>query len=359
MLIARLEAALLLLWGLVAINALANTVYLVWVARRQRVPTTWPRLSVLIPARNEAANLTRLLPSLAAQDYPDLELVVYDDASTDDTAGVAARLGGPRCTVLRGDGPPAGWLGKPHACHRAADAATGDLLLFLDADTEWLHEGAVRRFVTRYLGLPSPAVLTALPRFRGGGLLLVSVLEAALLFVPLPLAAWLKRPAFGALNGQCWLTDADRYRRLTPHARFRDAIVEDIEIGRWLLGQGIVPWAHAAGQELAVYMYDSLGDAWRGFQKNFYFIAGGSPLRFVVTWTGILLFLVVGPLTSVWVLACLLVAKFILDRAAGLPWWLWVLAPLTGVLALGVYLDSMIRYRRGKLVWKGRQVSTA
>ena len=347
---------LVVAWVLLCLNGVANLLYFVWVGRRNRLPDTWPRLSVLIPARNEATNLTRLLPTLTTQDYPDFEIVLYDDASTDGTSDVARALGGDRMRVLAGDGPPPGWLGKPHACFRAAEAATGTVLLFLDADTAWQHPGALRRLVARHLGLPAPGVLTALPQFAGGGLLLVSMLGVALLFLPLALGNWLKWKGLGALNGQCWLVEASLYRRLQPHAEFRHAIVEDVEIGRWLLGQGIVPWATVATRDLTVWMYDSLPAARLGFQKNFYLVSGHSKILFGLIWAGFAWVLLIGPLMFPAMLLVVFGAKFLTDRAGRLPWWLWVFAPLTFLLALGTHMDSAIAHWRGKVMWKGRSV---
>ena len=98
-------------------------------------------VSVVIPARDEARNLPRLLASLAAQAEAPLEVIVVDDGSTDATVGVAAAAG---ATVVRAPDPPAGWLGKPWACHAGCRAASGERLLFLDADT-WLSSDAVAR----------------------------------------------------------------------------------------------------------------------------------------------------------------------------------------------------------------------
>jgi glycosyltransferase involved in cell wall biosynthesis len=89
-------------------------------------------VSIIVPARNEARNLPRLLPTLLSQAYPDFEVLVVDDASTDETAALAARAG---ARVLSTSGPPPGWTGKCNACWQGAQAARGEWLLFVDADT--------------------------------------------------------------------------------------------------------------------------------------------------------------------------------------------------------------------------------
>src|SRR5437870_9968987 len=95
-----------------------------------------PRLSVLIPARNEAGRIGRCVEHWAAQEYPDYEVVVYDDDSSDDTAAhaEAAAAGRGRVRVIRGGPLPEGWRGKPFACHRLRAHARGEILVFADAD---------------------------------------------------------------------------------------------------------------------------------------------------------------------------------------------------------------------------------
>ncbi|NJO23489.1 MAG: glycosyltransferase family 2 protein [Sphingomonadales bacterium] len=98
-----------------------------------------PRISLLIPARNEALNLERLLPSLLQNDDPTLEILILNDRSEDATERVARRFAAvdSRLRVLEGAALPEGWLGKNWACHQLALAATGDVLIFTDADTKW------------------------------------------------------------------------------------------------------------------------------------------------------------------------------------------------------------------------------
>ncbi len=102
-----------------------------------------PSLSVIIPARNEAHNLPTLLGSLAAQSVRPCEILVVDDGSTDRTAEVARELG---ARVIASEPLPEGWRGKTWACHQGAQAATGELLCFVDADT-WFEPGGLARIL--------------------------------------------------------------------------------------------------------------------------------------------------------------------------------------------------------------------
>jgi hypothetical protein len=110
-----------------------------------------PSLSVLIPARNEAANIEACVRSVFSSGWPGrLEVVCVDDRSTDGTGGILARLATeePRLRVVAGRDPPEGWLGKPHALHLGQSAATGEWLLFLDADVR-IAPGGLQRLIGR------------------------------------------------------------------------------------------------------------------------------------------------------------------------------------------------------------------
>ena len=105
-----------------------------------------PSLSIVVPARDEAASIGRALGSLLAQDYPDLEVIAVDDRSADGTGDVLREVAArePRLAVLRVDDLPAGWLGKNHALWRGAQRSSGQWLLFTDADVVFAP-GALRR----------------------------------------------------------------------------------------------------------------------------------------------------------------------------------------------------------------------
>ena len=349
--------------GALLLLAVANLVYLRRARQARKTPTAWPRVSVLVPARNEEENLGRLLPSLLAQDYPDFEAVVVDDASEDGTAAVLAAHAGPRLRPLRLDGPPPGWLGKPHALHHAAAHATGALFLFLDADAVLADPGALRRLVERFAACeaaaPGDTVVTGLPQYvgRGGGLVLTSLVPFALLTaLPLALVPRTRAPVLSALNGQVWMMAAAAYRRHEPHRAVAAEVLEDVLIGRLLKRAGLRLVLLDLGGEVAVRMYRTFGDAWRGFRKNAYLIWGGRPLPFAAMWMLYALLYVAAPLVSWPLLGTVYALKGLSDRGARLPLWITALAP--AVLAAGALLalDSALAHATGRVAWKGRRV---
>ncbi len=336
---------------------LANLAYL----RRRSAPppASYPTLSVCIPARNEADNLRRLLPSLQQQTYPDLEIFVWDDESEDDTWTVLQEQADEHLTPLKGPSPPENWIGKVHALYQCTRSASGDLYLFLDADAELKGKGALRRLVARHLDT-NTTLSSGFPHLRGSAILLVSLVPHALLrSLPWPLVARTKSSSLSALNGQCWLVNADVYHRYEPHEQLKDAVLEDVAIGRYLKSVGHPPTLIDVQDLVSVYMYDSFGAAWRGFRKNAYLILGGTPVRFLLLHTGFVLTWLVAPFLSIWFLASLYGLKFVTDRASGASLTITLLAPVSYLLGLALQLDSALHHWTNRVSWKGRSVPSS
>lgn len=340
-------------WGIL----LGNLTYL----RRQKSADleNLPSLSICIPARNEAENLRRLLPSLRAQEYSELEIFVWDDGSDDETWDILTSADIPRLTPLRGASPPADWVGKVHALYQCTRRASGDCYLFLDADTELRRPDALQQLVERHAGT-SGRVSSGLPRMTGGALLLVSLVPHALLqSLPWPLVARTQSSSLSALNGQCWLVDSAVYHAHEPHAKVKDAVLEDVAIGRHLKRLGYPPTLLDVQDLIAVYMYDSFGAAWRGFRKNAYLLLGGTGPRFLLTYSGFVLIWLVSPLLSIWFLTSLYGLKFVTDRASGMPSTVSLLAPISYLLGLALQLDSALHHWADRVRWKGRVVPSS
>lgn len=181
------------------------------------------RVSIIIPARNEEKNLSRLLASIQATRSSAVEVIVVDDGSTDATAKVAADAG---ATVLHGVALPAGWTGKTWACAQGAEAAEGDLLLFLDADTWFAPQGLTRLLAAWEQDAGKQAALSALP-FH----ITKAPYEQVSLFFNLLMA--FGAGGFGALGkpklfGQCMLISRELYQACGGHGAVRGRILENL-----------------------------------------------------------------------------------------------------------------------------------
>ena len=180
-------------------------------------------VSVLVPARDEASRIGGLLATLPR----DVEVLVLDDGSTDGTADRVRAAGFP---VLTGRPLPAGWLGKPWACQQLADAATGEVLVFVDADVV-LAPGAVDATVAALDGLD---LVSPYPRQLADGpaRLVQPLLQWSLLtFLPRG-GVRSSRPSLSAANGQLLAVRRAAYDRAGGHAAVRDQVVEDVALLR-------------------------------------------------------------------------------------------------------------------------------
>lgn len=254
-------------------------------------PEDWvnfPLISVLAPARNEAENITRCIESVLAQDYPNFEVLVLDDHSTDGTGVILAGLAeqDQRLRVLNGQPLPPGWMGKNWACHQLSQAARGELLLFIDADTTHQPEmlgRSVHTLVEQNLDM-----LTALPRqevLTWGERLVVPILYFVLqVFLPLPLAYRLRKPIFSAAIGQFLLFRREAYERIGGYAAVRGHGTDDLALAR-LVKQYALPWRLADGGEVtSTRMYRSFRQAYEGFSKNLFAAFDYRILPFLFAW---------------------------------------------------------------------------
>ncbi len=230
----------------------------------------WPRVSIIVPARNEERNLPALLDSLLAQNYPAFEVIVVDDASTDATGALAdayATRDG-RVRVIHGTEPEPGWTGKSAACWRGARAAHGVWLLFTDADTR--HEpGALRAALALALAARAQAV-SLFPRQR-----CETFWERLLLpFAYQQYFAGARTGALGKLdtpalaNGQYFLISRRAYDAAGGHAAVAASIIEDVALAGALKRAGYIPLVARGEALVSVRMYGSLGALVEGFTKN-------------------------------------------------------------------------------------------
>jgi hypothetical protein len=328
-------------------------------------------VSVLVPARNEARNIEACVRAVAASTHPVAEIIVYDDQSSDETAAIVRRLAHeiPSLTLIEGGALPPGWVGKPHACHRLAEAARGALLVFVDADVRLRPEGLAR---LASLLCPDVALATAVPAQRCGTMverLLMPLLHLTYTcWLPLALIRKSRDPRLVAANGQLVAIRADAYRRLGGFAAVAHEIVDDVALCRHAKRRGERVELGDGAAMASCRMYDGAGALWRGFSKNIYEGVGASALAIGAA---IALYLAAFVAPYVALAAASLGAHALAAPAAAavganvalralLAW--RFRQPLEGivthpvaVLALAALALNSLRWSlRGELVWAGR-----
>ncbi len=223
-----------------------------------------PRISVIIPARNEAHNLPRLLRCLQTQTLRPHEIICVDDASTDETAAVATTAG---TKVLRIREKPKAWMGKSYACHMGAAAANGSLFLFLDADVRLDTNALLRLYNTWQTHGP---VVSVQPwhlsvRLYEQCCLFFNIIAAAALATPPVLG-----PPTDGLFGPIILMPAQLYRQCGGHEAIKSSVLDDISLGQSLSTLGIRPYCCQGGQDLRYRMYpNGCATMLEGWTKNF------------------------------------------------------------------------------------------
>jgi chlorobactene glucosyltransferase len=241
-------------------------------------PPNAPPLSVIVPARNEAANIARCVASLLGSTYPALDVVVVDDHSTDDTGRLAREAGGTdaRLRVVTAPDLAPGWLGKQWACAHGASLARGHILCFTDADTVHapdLHVRSVRALLDRGADLLSVAGDQELGTFWER---LIQPQVFALLFARYggtEVVSHAKRPEDVIANGQYLLFRRASYEALGGHASVRTKVAEDLALAMRAKRQGMQVHLIQGLDQLSTRMYASLGALMQGWMKNVY--AGG------------------------------------------------------------------------------------
>ena len=344
-------------------------------------PNAPPRVSVIVPARNEARNIARCVTSILSTSYPNIELIVVDDASTDQTREIAERAIGEdrRARVIANPPLPAGWFGKHWACSTGAKVARGQILQFTDADTAHAPDLVTRSINAmqrtradlfsvaghQELGgfwekLIQPQMFTVLSMRYGGS---ESITQS-------------NRVSNKIANGQCIFVDRNSYESIGGHASVRSAVAEDLLLAQRFFAARKHVVVMVGVKQLSTRMYESLGEIISGWRKNV-FAGGLDAVPFGKIGQSLLpLALLLPPLLELLPPLALLLALFgapaggevilwaAISCGATLFWWFIVYRtmrenplysfayPLGALTLLYIFFTAVIRGRR--VSWKGR-----
>ena len=237
-----------------------------------------PLVSVIIPARNEARNIDRCVRSVLATQYSPIEVIVVDDRSTDGTAEIVEAATGARVRLVRGVEPPEGWFGKQWAIVQGYRVATGELLLFADADTR--HSPELIGRAVRGLQAESVDLFSVLPRQEMRSFWERVIQPHVFLALESGVGNLARvnrtRVEWHAIaNGQFILTTRAAYEGAGTHAAVRHSVVDDLLLAQAYVRAGRDIFLAYGEEFMTTRMYGSLREIIAGWSKN---LALGVPL---------------------------------------------------------------------------------
>lgn len=341
------------------------------------LPDPLPLISVLIPARNEEANIQTCVDSLRQQDYSNFEILVLDDASKDATAEIVTRIAGEdqRVRLLYGQPLPPGWAGKPYACYQLAREARGSWLLFTDADT--VHAPPMLRRILNTALHTKAALISGFPYQRNVSIwhkMAMPIMFYFLLLCGMPFW-WLRRsehtmPAVAI--GQFLFFSAGEYRSIGGHESVKTRLLDDVWLGREMARRQYRQLTLDLSSLVTCQMYREFGTMWDGITRWLYSIASVSAIALIVVMVvAVLLFLAPflwlahGLLLAqpafgwqalvVLQVAILFLARYLAGRRFSQPTTSTILHPIgMSLLLLAGLYSSYQRWRGGGIDWKGR-----
>lgn len=353
------------------------------VKKSELIDADLPFVSVIIPARNEEKKIARCLSSILCQDYPNLEVIVIDDRSTDATAEIIADFAArdARIKFVQGKDAPSGWIGKCNALAYAVGHASGEWFVFTDADT-WHSTNSVRDAITHAIA-NRVDLISFVPVQELG-----SFWERAVM--PVLLSSFLLGDPFHTVNdpaaerayayGQYIVCRRRSYLAVGGHQSVRDEIVEDHAIGRVFKEKGYKIQVADGRTLYSVRMYTDLESMWQGWTKNLYSLIDSKIIHLVLILL-LMNFTVLGPIINlflafnVWIgaeeawhpyIAGTLVAlQFVLFwfwyrltglHRSGCPWQYYLFIPFGSLAVSALQLHAAYLVLSGSPVnWKGRR----
>jgi Glycosyl transferase family 2 len=336
-----------------------------------------PRISLLIPARDEEENIGDALRAALASEGVELEVVVLDDGSTDGTAAVVAAWmrHDVRLRLVAAPPLPRGWCGKQHACHVLASHARHPLLVFVDADVRLAPDALMR--IAGLLEHQALDLASGFPEQQTGTLseaLIVPLIHVLLLgYLPIWLARRSRHPAFASGCGQLMAVRGDAYRRAGGHAAIRNSRHDGLTLPCAFRRAGCATDLFDAANLARCRMYRGGREVWQGFAKNAtegmakplalpvwtVLLGGGHVLPFLLlpaafasgSWAALAASALAG--------ACVYGTRIALALRFRQSWPGALLHPLGIALLLALQWSALIAELRGRpAVWRGRAYSS-
>ena len=376
-----LQIASFIAWLCLAVSLLAlclTSLNAFWMLRsaKPKALQTGPLISVLVPARDEEENITACLDSLILQRYQPLEIIVYDDDSTDRTAAILDRYAAfwpEKLQVIHGKGLESGWYGKPKAMQVLFEAAKGEWLYYTDADT--IHQpdsvGFSLALARRYDSDLISGYVQQHIGSLGEALVVPAIYLLSMFVMPLGLVHTLRAPAISHAIGQSMFFKRSFLARLDGFKLLKNKVSEDVYMARLIKRRGGRVLFADLKDHVSCRMYRDYTSAIVGLSKNVYDYFGKNQAVLVAATAGITLVLLLPLLASVWLpsgfeaaqgifrFSCLFMfaswVLLILDRR--LPWYLPFFYPVLLINVLSTAWRAARLFSTGRAVeWKGRMV---
>ncbi|MGQ9673557.1 MAG: glycosyltransferase [Candidatus Aminicenantales bacterium] len=337
-----------------------------------RGESNWPSVSILVPVRNEERNIRCLIGSLLKQDYPNFEIVVVDDSSSDRTWPILLALAGrhARLRIVQNQELPPGWTGKNWACHQLSRLARGELFLFTDADT--VHNSQALKQAVASAHKHRSGLLSALPRLEARTwsekLYMPMIPFAFVSLLPFFCLNSRRGPSLPAVLGPFLLIPRRVYGACGGHQAIQNHLVDDISLARQVIQHGERTTLIDGSPFLRIRFYRSFRDLWVGFSKNSYEAVRGTPLKlagiivacyllFIHPYLALLHCLWGGQLFSLPLLqvAAITLSRWVLAERFRTSSWVVILHPFSVLLALLILINSFrLSLFRKKIAWKER-----
>ena len=351
-----------------------NVTYLFIRSRKPAVSEELPFVTVLIPARNEEFNIRRCVESFLNQDYPQFEILVIDDNSTDKTPGILAELEAvhDNVRVFQGTQLPEGWYGKPWALQQLSKHAKGEYLIFADADT--FHKEDSLTYMVSNMVYHKTDLLSLLPKQKistfGELLIVPAIYTMTSVLMPQPAIELMKWKEAAYCLGQYFGVKADVYRKIDGFDSVKHLITEDVAFGKEVKKRGYKTMFLDGHNYLGCRMYHSYLESFKGIGKNIYSSIGHN--LFLALFTVLLICIAVGYPLFMFIhslITGISVGHFFIpvlvflglwvmvSKYHRLPWYNPVLYPLQflNLLVLIVFYTLKFRIVPG-VNWKGRIV---
>lgn len=336
-------STILCVLGLVIIYWIHSQYHLDIIVTSAPPPKNAPTISICIPARNEESNIRNCVKSALVQDYPNLEVIVLDDRSTDSTHEILRDLAAQddSLKIIDGSDLPEGWAGKPHALHQAAVVARGQWLCFIDADT-FLAPQAISSCYAKAIECQADLFTT----------LHQQITETFWEKVVMPLIMTALSVGFPArkvndpgrrdavANGQFIMIKRSVYDAIGGHERIKDQIVEDKAISEQVKWNGYRLIIADGRPFISTRMYTSLETMWEGWTKNIYLGLRDHPFMLVLGASGATLALIAAFVLPIWPLL-------------GMVWYFkGGDSPAMGVILESLAVWGALLFARGKVAKK-------